>query len=144
MRSDFDAEGVRGAIVREGLAFLAHGILLPFGRVATGAPTERRPDLHTLVFVHGLGSNRAGFLPLRTWLRLHGHWRQLSFGYRSRGSIEAIALRLKRALDDHVRGGRITLVAHSMGATPLSFTKSSALSSPASFPTPTASASRTL
>ena len=115
MRSDFDGEGVRGAIVREGLAFLAHGILLPFGRVATGAPTERRPDLHTLVFVHGLGSNRAGFLPLRTWLRLHGHWRQLSFGYRSRGSIEAIALRLKRALDDHVRGGRITLVAHSMG-----------------------------
>lgn len=115
MQSDFDRERVRGAIVREGLAFLAHGLLLPLGRVAAGGPTERRPDQHTLVFVHGLGANRAGFLPLRSWLRLHGHWRQIAFGYRSRGSIEAIALSLKRALDAHVRGGRISLVAHSMG-----------------------------
>jgi pimeloyl-ACP methyl ester carboxylesterase len=115
MRSEFDAEGTRSAILREGLALLAHGLLLPLGRVAAGGRGERRPDQHTLVFVHGLGSGSAGFLPLRSWLRLHGSWRQLSFGYRSRGSIEAIALRLKRRLDDDVRGGRITLIAHSMG-----------------------------
>jgi pimeloyl-ACP methyl ester carboxylesterase len=115
MRSDFDADQTRSAIVREGLAFLAHGLLLPLGRVAAGARSERRPDLHTLVFVHGLGSGRAGFLPLRSWLRLQGPWRQLAFGYTSRGSIESIALRLKRVLDADVRGGRITLVAHSMG-----------------------------
>lgn len=115
MRSDFDGGAIRGAIVREGLAFLAHGLLLPLGRVATGKPTERRPDQHTLVFVHGLGANRAGFLPMRAWLRVHGHTRQLAFGYKSRGSIEAIALRLKRMLDRHVRGGRISLIAHSMG-----------------------------
>lgn len=115
MGGDFDREAVRSAIVREGLAFLAHGLLLPLGGVAAGGRGERRPDQHTLVFVHGLGANRGGLLPLRGWLRLHGHRRQLAFGYRSRGSIEAIALALKRSLDERVRGGRISLVAHSMG-----------------------------
>jgi pimeloyl-ACP methyl ester carboxylesterase len=114
MRSDFDRQSVRGAIVREGLAFLAHGVLLPFGRRAA-TPTARRPDQRTVVFVHGLGASPGGLLPLRTWLRLHGHAQQYVFGYRSRGSLEALALRLKRELDAAVRGGRIDVVAHSMG-----------------------------
>jgi triacylglycerol lipase len=114
LRSDFDRSEVRGAILREGLAFLAHGVLLPFGW-RSASPTERRPDQRTLVFVHGLGSSRGGLLPLQAWLRLHGHRSQYAFAYRSRGSIEGLALRLKRFLDAHVRGGRISLVAHSMG-----------------------------
>jgi pimeloyl-ACP methyl ester carboxylesterase len=65
--------------------------------------------------VHGLGGSRAGFLPLQAWLRLHGHRRQLAFDYRSAGSIERLALQLRRALDAGVGGGRIDLVAHSMG-----------------------------
>jgi triacylglycerol esterase/lipase EstA (alpha/beta hydrolase family) len=115
MRTEFDRRAVRGAIVREGLALLAHGVLLPFGRRGAAAPTERRRDQRTVVFVHGLGANAGGLLPLRAWLRLHGHRQQYVFGYRSRGSLEALALRLKHELDDHVRGGRIDVVAHSMG-----------------------------
>lgn len=116
MRSDFDPGAVRGAILREGLAFAAHGLLQPFGR-ASAVPRrrERRADLRTLVFVHGLGANRAGFLPMQAWLRACGHRRQIAWRYRSRGSIEAIALGLKALLDAEVRGGRIDLVAHSMG-----------------------------
>jgi pimeloyl-ACP methyl ester carboxylesterase len=116
MRSDFDPDAVRGAILREGLAFAVHGLLLPFGRrSAVPRRRERRADLRTVVFVHGLGANRAGFLPMQTWLRGCGHRRQIAFRYRSRGSIEAIALRLKALLDDEVQGGRIDLVTHSMG-----------------------------
>lgn len=115
MHSDFDGARVRNAIVRESLALLAHGLLLPLGGVAGPRPTERRPDLHTVVFVHGLAGSPGAFLPLRGFLRLAGSWRQLAFRYRSRGSIEGIAVALKRAVDAHVRGGRVTLVAHSMG-----------------------------
>lgn len=112
---EFDARAVRGAIVREGLSLLAHGLLLPLGGVATGARPLRRRELRTLVFVHGLAANRSGFLPMRGYLRALGYSRQYAFNYRSTGSIEKLALRLKDALDDRVRGGRIDLVAHSMG-----------------------------
>lgn len=115
MRSDFDREGVRQAIVREGLALLAHGLLLPFGRRSAARRPGRARDARTLVFVHGLGANRSGFLPLQTYLRAHGHARQYAFRYRSSGSLEGLALRLKREVDAHVRGGRIDVVAHSMG-----------------------------
>jgi pimeloyl-ACP methyl ester carboxylesterase len=114
MRSDFDGGAVKGAIVREGLALLAHGVLLPFGGRRPAA-TPRRREQRTAVFVHGLGAGSGGLRPLRAWLALHGHRQQYAFGYRSRGSIEALALRLRRELDEQVRGGRIDLVAHSMG-----------------------------
>jgi triacylglycerol esterase/lipase EstA (alpha/beta hydrolase family) len=68
-----------------------------------------------VVFIHGLVANRSGFLPLQTYLRLQGHDRQYGFNYRSAGSLEALALRLKRNIDAKIRGGRIDLVAHSMG-----------------------------
>jgi pimeloyl-ACP methyl ester carboxylesterase len=113
--SDFDRDDVRSAILREGLAFLAYGVLLPFGARVRAAPTERRPDQRTLVFLHGLAANRGGLLPLRTALRILGHRTQYAFDYSSRGSLEALALRLKRRLDADVRGGRIALIAHSMG-----------------------------
>ncbi len=115
MRSDYDRGEVRRTILREGLSYLAHGLLVPFGVREDRHAPERRRDLRTLVFVHGLAANRAGFLPLQAFLRSRGHGRQLAINYRSAGSIEALALQLKRELDAKVRGGRIDLVAHSMG-----------------------------
>ena len=115
MLSDHDASAVRGAIRREALSFLAHGLLYPFGLRSRHRPPERRREQRTLVFVHGLAANPAGFLPLRAYLRLHGHARQLSYRYQSAGSLERLALGLKRTLDESVGGGRIDLIAHSMG-----------------------------
>jgi hypothetical protein len=65
--------------------------------------------------VHGLGANRSSFLPLQVYLRLHGHKQQLSYNYRRGGSLERLAVGLKRAIDASVAGGRIDLIAHSMG-----------------------------
>jgi triacylglycerol lipase len=126
MLSDHDPAQVRSAIRREGLALLAHGLLLPFGFRRERVQPERRPDLRTLVFVHGLATNRSSFLALQAWLRLRGYTGRfafgspsftssLSFNYRSSGSLEGLALQLKRAIDEGIGGGRIDLVAHSMG-----------------------------
>jgi triacylglycerol lipase len=115
VRSDYDPVQVRSAIRREALSFLAHGVLLPFGLRRTRPRPERVREQRTLVFVHGLAANRSGFLPLQAYLRLHGHRRQLAFSYRSAGSIEQLAVQLKRTIDASVGGGRIDLVAHSMG-----------------------------
>ena len=115
MRSDHDSEQVRSAIRREALSLLTHGVLLPFGFRRPRPRPDRRREQRTVVFVHGLVANRSGFFPLQAYLRLHGHERQLAFNYRSSGSIERQALALKRAIDDGVGGGRIDLVAHSMG-----------------------------
>lgn len=115
MLSDHDPVEVRRAIRREALSFLAHGLLLPFGLRRTRAQRQQRREQRTVVFVHGLAANRSGFLPLRAYLRLHGHGRQIAFDYRSAGSIERLALRLKREIDASIGGGRIDLVAHSMG-----------------------------
>ncbi len=112
---EFDANAVRDAIVREGLSLLAHGLLLPFGRLASGAQPLRKQELRTLVFVHGLAANRSGFLPMRGYLRALGYSRQLAFNYRSAGSIEKVAVGFKRALETQVQGGRIDVIAHSMG-----------------------------
>ena len=89
MKSEFDHDETRSAIRREALSFLAHGVLLPFGlrRPRPPAPARSR-EQRIVMFVHGLGANRAGFLPLQAYLRLHGHRRQLAFNYKSAGSIE--------------------------------------------------------
>ena len=115
MQSDHDPSGVRRAIRREALSLLAHGLLLPFGLRRRRPQPEYRREQRTVVFVHGLAANRSGFLPLQTYLRLHGHRQQISVNYRSAGSLERLALQLKREIDASVGGGRIDLVAHSMG-----------------------------
>jgi len=94
---------------------LAHGVLMPFGVRCTRPKRERHREQRTVVFVHGLATNRSGFFPLQAYLRLQGHDRQLAFNYRSAGSIERQARRLKVAIDESVGGGRIDLVAHSLG-----------------------------
>lgn len=115
MLSDFDRDAVRRAIAREGLSLLAHGLLLPLGSRAPRPPERRDRAMRTVVFVHGLGANRAGFLPLQAWLRAMGFRNQYAVNYRSRGSLEALGLRLARELRRSIRGGRIDLVTHSMG-----------------------------
>ncbi len=114
-RIDFDPPAARRAMLREGLSMAALGLMLPLGLRSTQRRTPRCPEERTLVFVHGLAANRSSFLPLQTYLRVLGHRRQLAVTYRSRGSIEALALGLRRQIDACVRGGRIDLVAHSMG-----------------------------
>lgn len=115
MLSDHQPHDLRWAILREGLAYAVHGLLYPFGTRPKREQSARRSDLRTVVFVHGLAANRSGFLPLQAYLRMCGHRHQHAFNYRSRGSIEQHALALKRELDQHVRGGRIYIVAHSLG-----------------------------
>jgi pimeloyl-ACP methyl ester carboxylesterase len=75
----------------------------------------RDRDIHTLVFVHGLGGNRANFYPLQAYLWAKGHRRQYSFNYAMTDSIESMGVRLQRLLKRDVRGGRIDIIAHSMG-----------------------------
>ena len=114
MRSDHEPAQVRSAIVRETLSFALHAVLYPVGSRRTPPERERRPDQRTLVFVHGLGATAGGFLPLHAWLRLRGHRRQVALNYGG-GSIEGMAVQLKRHLELGVGGGRIDLVTHSMG-----------------------------
>lgn len=115
MRSDFDAEEVRRSIRNEALCLLAHVLLFPFGTWRSRHRTPRSAERRTLVLVHGLGANRSSFAPLQIYLRLAGFKDQLAFGYRPRGSIESLALQLKRTVDTQVKGGRIDMVTHSMG-----------------------------
>ena len=103
------------AALREGAATLAHAAMFPLSFLPSRHRTERRADLRTVVFVHGLHGNRANFYPLQAWLRLRGHRRQLGFNLRSGPSIESMAVALKNTLDAQVKGGRIDLVGHSLG-----------------------------
>ncbi len=115
MPAEHDPRALRAAILREGLSYLAHGVLFPFASLGARAAPVRRADIRTVVFVHGLAANRSSFLPLQAYLRWHGYTRQLSIGYRSRGSLEKLAIELKKRIDGQIQGGRIDIVAHSMG-----------------------------
>jgi pimeloyl-ACP methyl ester carboxylesterase len=115
VRTDFDPASTQRAAIREGLAILMQGLLLPFGYLPSRHRSIRRKDIRTLVFVHGMKANRASFFPLQTYLDLCGHRRQYSFNYASKGSIESLAIRLKNEIDRNIRGGRIDLICHSMG-----------------------------
>lgn len=115
MRSDFDPSRARKVALREGLATVAAGALMPFGFLRSRHQPLRRRELRTVVFVHGLGANRGVFYPLQGFLRAAGHSRQLAFNHRSGPSVEALALQLKRLVDSQVKGGRVDIVAHSLG-----------------------------
>lgn len=115
MRSDFDAKKLGRGVAREALSYAAQTLLFGFGYLRSRHEPKRAADIHTIVFVHGLGANRASFFPLQAYLRLAGHSRQLSFNYGGGGSIEAMAIDLKDRLKREVRGGSIDIIAHSMG-----------------------------
>lgn len=115
MRTDFDPAAARRIALRETASMAGLGLLLPFGFIASRHRPLRRRDLRTVVLVHGLGANRGSFYPLQAWLKLSGHDRQLAFNHRSGPSVEALAIQLKQIIDAQVRGGRIDLIAHSLG-----------------------------
>lgn len=114
-RPAYDAARVRRRLARTALAYGANALMFPFGFLPSRHVPQRARDLRTVVFVHGFQANRASLFPAQAWLRLRGHKRQLSYNYASTVSIESMAIRLKRHLDAQVRGGRIDIVAHSMG-----------------------------
>lgn len=115
VRTDYDPKRLRDGVLREGLGHLVHGLMFPFGYLGNRHRPTRARDIDTVVFIHGMGANRACFFPMQTWLSRAGHKRQLAFNYATSGSIEKMALRLKGELDSNVKGGRIHLVAHSLG-----------------------------
>ena len=112
---DADVTARRRSMLREGGALLAHGVLYGFGFLRSRHRPLRDRDIRTVVLVHGFGGSRASFFPLQAWLALQGHRRQYSYNYRSSGSVEGLAVELKRRLSEQVKGGRIDLVCHSLG-----------------------------
>jgi triacylglycerol lipase len=115
MRTDYDSTRVRDNVLREALGYVAHGVMFPFGYVPSRHRSSREKDIDTVVFVHGIAANRACFFPMQAWLSRAGLTRHLSFNYATVGSIERMAMRLRDEVDAHVRGGRVHIVAHSLG-----------------------------
>jgi len=102
-------------VAREVAALAAWSLLQPFGWRAQRKRTPRRQHQRTVVFVHGWGSNRSGFLPLSAYLRAHGVRQMLAFDYQASRGVEAAAVGLRAFLKHSVRGGRVDLVCHSLG-----------------------------
>lgn len=115
MHTPYDPAAARRRVAQELGSLLTLVALTPFALLPSRHAPRRARDQRTLVFVHGLGGNRANFFPLQAYLRWHGYRRQLSFNYRTSGSIEKLAIQLDRRLKDEVKGGRIDLVCHSLG-----------------------------
>ncbi len=118
---DAAARRTRLQLAKELAASVGQGVLAPLSLRRSRAVSPRRADLRTVVFVHGLAGSGAGFWPMRLWLRACGIDRQLAYDYptvglrRRTGTVEAMAITLDREIDARVRGGRIDIVAHSMG-----------------------------
>lgn len=108
-------ENRKRIVAREILAHLATGLLYPFGIGRTKHRTKREKQGRTVVLIHGYLGNRSSLFPLAAYLRLRGVNKILTFNYRWDASPEQAAKELKRFLQKHVRGGRIDLVAHSLG-----------------------------
>ncbi|MCO4770273.1 MAG: hypothetical protein KDA24_09610 [Deltaproteobacteria bacterium] len=95
--------------------------------LALASVGPRFPELKALpddgfrpvIFVHGLAGYRGNFLPMRTWLRLHGRTRSYSIGLKSRTMVEqAEELRsyIARVLViNGLKGKQVDIVAHSAG-----------------------------
>lgn len=103
-------------VFHEALAFAAAALLYPFGmRRRAPQPTPRRQRQRTVVFIHGYLCNPSIFLPMRGYLRHRGMAQAMPFAYSSRLGIEHGAIALRAFLREHVRGGEIDLVCHSLG-----------------------------
>ncbi len=102
-------------VTREIVAHLATFLLFPFGVKHTKRRTARQKDQRTIVLIHGYLGNRSSFLPLAAYLKLKGAGKVLTFNYKWNTGPEQAAKELKAFLKNHVRGGRIDLVGHSLG-----------------------------
>ncbi len=103
------------SIAQEALGLAAAAALFPFGIKPSRRRTPRRPDQRTVVLIHGYLANRSALFPVAAYLRFRGFKQVLSFNYSSSAGVEQAALALRRYLRQHVRGGRIDLVCHSLG-----------------------------
>ena len=102
-------------VAREALAFVAAGLLYPFGIGEPRRSTPRKATQRTVVLVHGYLANRSTLLPLHGYLRWRGVRQVLAFNYPSSAGVERGAIALRDYLRRHVGGGRIDLVCHSLG-----------------------------
>ena len=101
--------------LHETLAFMASALLYPFGMRRTIQSTPRKQKQRTVVFVHGYLCNPAIFIPMNAYMRHRGFGQILPFAYPSTQGIERGAIGLRKFLQEHVRGGEIDLVCHSLG-----------------------------
>lgn len=101
--------------LHEAVSFVATALLYPFGRRVRVSPTPRARRQRTLVLVHGWLCNPSCFAPMRVHLRRHGYRQILPFAYPSTQGIEHGAVALHRFMKDHVRGGEVDLICHSLG-----------------------------
>ena len=115
MRSDLDYRTTATNAALETASLAAQVLMFGFGFLPSRHKTQRDEALHTIVFVHGLGANRASLYPVQAYLAARGHRRQYSFSYPTLGSIESCAITLKERIDRDIKGGRIDLVCHSLG-----------------------------
>jgi len=103
-------------VAREVAAFVGAALLHPFGLARRRTrPTPRKAEGRTVVLVHGYLANRSTLLPLHAYLKLRRIGPVLSFDYESSQGIERGAMALRDFCKQHVRGGRIDLVCHSLG-----------------------------
>jgi pimeloyl-ACP methyl ester carboxylesterase len=102
-------------VLHETLAFMATALLYPFGMRRIYPKTPRVQQQRTVVLVHGYLCNPAIFLPMSAYLRHRGIHQILPFAYPSTQGVERGAIALRAYLREHVRGGEIDLVCHSLG-----------------------------
>ena len=102
-------------VAHEAVAFMATALLFPFGFRRSIQRTPRRKKQRTTVLVHGLLCNPSIFMPMAAHLRRRGIGQVLPFAYPSTQGIERGAIALRKFLKEHVRGGEVDLVCHSLG-----------------------------
>lgn len=92
----------------------SYSLLMPRRERLEARPEDGYPPV---VLVHGLGGNRGLWLPLRLFLRVHGHRRMYAFGYEG-GTIDQHAADLVSFVESvkRVTGeDQVDIVAHSLG-----------------------------
>ena len=100
---------------RELLALAAASLLYPLGLWRSQRRTPRLAEQRTVVLVPGYLANRSSLLPLAAYLRARGHKQILAYEYSGARGIEQAAIGLRDFLREHVGGGCIDLVCHSLG-----------------------------
>ena len=109
-------------VARESLALAGLALLYPLGMFSGRKSSKKIPvdpepsfDNQTIVLVHGLMANRSCFLPLESYLRLHGIKSIVHFEYQSRDGVEVAARKLAQFVKRHAQSKRICFVGHSLG-----------------------------
>lgn len=109
-------------IAKESLALAGLALLYPFGMKWNRkrspknlvGPKQKVTD-RTIVLVHGLMANRSCFLPLESYLKLHGIKNIVHFEYQSRNGVEAAARKLAQFVKTHAQSRHLCFVGHSLG-----------------------------